>query len=61
VILPREPNGDRQNKLKIIVTFQLNARNLTEKGGLRPVGAFPDGTPNAYRIVGAKRGQAKLV
>jgi hypothetical protein len=36
---------------KIRATFQLNARNLTEGGGLRAIGAFPDGTPNAYRIV----------
>ncbi len=38
-------------KDRVRATFQLNARNITEKGGLRPVGAFPDGTPNAYRIV----------
>lgn len=37
---------------KIGATFQLNARNVTEKGGrLQAIGAFPDGTPNAYRIV----------
>ncbi len=38
-------------KDKVRATFQLNVRNLTEKGGLRAIGAFPDGTPNAYRIV----------
>lgn len=36
---------------KVQASFQLNARNLTEGGGLRAVGAFPDGTPNAFRIV----------
>lgn len=37
---------------KVGATFQLNARNVTEKGGrLQAIGAFPDGTPNAYRIV----------
>lgn len=37
---------------KVGTTFQLNVTNLTESGGtLRPIGAFPDGTPNAYRII----------
>jgi outer membrane receptor protein involved in Fe transport len=36
---------------KVRATFQLNARNVGERGGLKAVGAFPDGTPNAYRIV----------
>lgn len=36
---------------KIGATFQLNVRNLGENGRLQPVGAYPDGTPLAYRIV----------
>ena len=36
---------------KIGASFQLNVRNLQENGHLQPIGAFPDGTPNAYRIV----------
>ena len=36
---------------KIGATFQLNVRNIQERGRLQPIGAFPDGTPNAYRIV----------
>ncbi|MEY2877632.1 MAG: hypothetical protein RLZZ15_12, partial [Verrucomicrobiota bacterium] len=36
---------------KVGATVQLNARNLGETGRLQPVGAFPDGTPLAYRIV----------
>jgi hypothetical protein len=33
-------------------TFQLNIRNLQERGDrLQPIGAFPDGTPHTYRIV----------
>ncbi|MBI5381650.1 MAG: TonB-dependent receptor [Opitutae bacterium] len=36
---------------KIGATFQLNVRNLQEGGRLQAIGAFPDGTPNAYRIV----------
>jgi outer membrane receptor protein involved in Fe transport len=36
---------------KVRASFQLNVRNLGESGGLRPIGAFPDGTPNAFRIV----------
>jgi hypothetical protein len=38
--------GDR-----IGTTFQLNVRNIQESGRLQAIGAFPDGTPNAYRIV----------
>lgn len=33
------------------VTFRLNVKNLQEPGGLKPIRAFPDGTPYAYRIV----------
>ena len=29
----------------------INVRNLNESGRLQPIGAFPDGTPYAYRIV----------
>ncbi len=36
---------------KIGATFQLNVENIGENGRLQPIGAFPDGTPNAYRIV----------
>lgn len=36
---------------KVGAQFQLNVRNLQENGGLKPVAAFPDGTPSAYRIV----------
>jgi hypothetical protein len=36
---------------KIGMTLQLNVRNVQEGGRLQPVSAFPDGTPNAYRIV----------
>ena len=36
---------------KISTTLQLNVRNLQENGRLQPISAFPDGTPNAYRIV----------
>jgi hypothetical protein len=36
---------------RIGASFQLNVRNLGENGRLQPIGAFPNGTPNAYRIV----------
>jgi hypothetical protein len=36
---------------KVGANFQLNVRNIQENGRLQPIGAFPDGTPNAYRIV----------
>ena len=36
---------------KVGATFQLNVRNLQEKGRLQPIAVFPDGTPSAYRIV----------
>jgi len=38
-------------KGKVPATFQLNVRNLTENGRLQPVGAYPDGTIDTYRIV----------
>jgi outer membrane receptor protein involved in Fe transport len=36
---------------RIGATVQLNVRNLQEGGRLQPIGAFPDGTPYAFRIV----------
>ncbi len=36
---------------KISTTIQLNVRNLQEGGRLQAISAFPDGTPNGYRIV----------
>lgn len=36
---------------KVVANFQFNVENLGENGRLQPIGAFPDGTPNAYRIV----------
>ena len=36
---------------KVGMTVQLNVRNVTEGGRLQAVSAFPDGTPNAYRII----------
>ncbi len=36
---------------KISTSVQLNVRNLQENGRLQPISAYPDGTPNAYRIV----------
>ena len=36
---------------KIATTVQLNVRNLGENGRLQPIGAYPDGTPLAYRII----------
>ncbi len=36
---------------KINTTLQLNMRNIQENGRLQPISAYPDGTPNAYRIV----------
>ncbi len=38
-------------KNKVAATFQLNVRNLQEGGRLQAISAYPDGTPNAYRIV----------
>jgi outer membrane receptor protein involved in Fe transport len=36
---------------KVGATFQLNVRNIQENGRLQAISAFPDGTPNGYRIV----------
>jgi outer membrane receptor protein involved in Fe transport len=36
---------------RVGMTVQLNVRNLQESGRLQPVSAYPDGTPNAYRII----------
>lgn len=36
---------------KIGLTLRFNVKNIQESGGLKPIRAFPDGTPYAYRIV----------
>lgn len=36
---------------RVNTTVQLNVRNVQESGRLQPIGAYPDGTPNTYRIV----------
>jgi hypothetical protein len=36
---------------KVGTTIQLNVRNVQENGRLQPISAYPDGTPNGYRIV----------
>ncbi len=36
---------------KVGATFQLNGRNLQENGRLQAISAFPDGSPNGYRII----------
>ena len=36
---------------KVGANFQVNVENIGENGRLQPIGAFPDGTPNAFRIV----------
>ena len=36
---------------RIPTLFQFNVRNATEGGRLQPIGAYPDGTINTYRIV----------
>ncbi len=36
---------------KVNTTLQLNVRNIQESGRLQPISVYPDGTPNAYRIV----------
>jgi hypothetical protein len=36
---------------KVPTTIQLNVRDLTESGRLQPIGAYPDGTINTYRII----------
>ncbi len=36
---------------RVGATFQLNVRNLQESGRLQAISAFPDGSPNGYRIV----------
>lgn len=33
------------------LTVQLNVNNIQESGGLRPIGAYPDGTIHTYRII----------
>ena len=36
---------------KVMATWQLNVRNVHESGRLQKIGANPDGTPTAYRII----------
>ena len=36
---------------KVRARFQLNGRNLQESGGLRAIGAYPDGRTHSFRIV----------
>ena len=36
---------------RVPTSVQLNVRNVTEGGRLQPIGAYPDGTINTYRIV----------
>jgi len=36
---------------KVNATVQLNVRNVQENGRLQAISAYPDGTPNAYRII----------
>jgi hypothetical protein len=36
---------------RIPTSIQLNVRNVTEGGRLEPIGAYPDGTINTYRII----------
>ncbi|MBM3852476.1 MAG: TonB-dependent receptor [Verrucomicrobia bacterium] len=36
---------------KVNTSVQLNVRNVQESGRLQPISAYPDGTPNAFRIV----------
>ncbi|HUJ42579.1 MAG TPA: TonB-dependent receptor plug domain-containing protein [Opitutaceae bacterium] len=36
---------------RVPTTIQLNVRNVTEGGRLQPIGAYPDGTIDTYRII----------
>jgi hypothetical protein len=36
---------------RVGTTFQLNVRNIQEDGRLQPISAYPDGTPNGFRII----------
>jgi sugar lactone lactonase YvrE len=36
---------------KYSMSLRLNVKNIQESGGIKPIRAFPDGTPSAYRIV----------
>ena len=40
---------------KVTASLQLNVVNLAEGGRLQPISAWPDGTPNAYRIVDPRK------
>lgn len=40
---------------KVGAMFQLNVRNIQEGGRLQPIAAFPDGTPNSFRIIAPRQ------
>jgi hypothetical protein len=41
----------RMKIAKVNTTLQFNVRNVQESGRLQAISAYPDGTPNAYRII----------
>jgi hypothetical protein len=41
----------RMKIAKVNTTLQFNVRNVQEGGRLQAISAYPDGTPNAYRII----------
>ena len=40
---------------KVGALIQLNVQNLQESGRLQPIGAYPDGTKNAFRIIDPRK------
>ena len=40
---------------RVGASLQLNVVNVTEDGRLQAISAWPDGTPNAYRIVDPRK------
>jgi hypothetical protein len=40
---------------RVGATFRLKVENVQESGRLQPIAAYPDGTPNTYRIVDPRR------
>lgn len=40
---------------RVSANFQLNVENIGEAGRLQPIDVFPDGMPNAFRIVDPQR------
>lgn len=40
---------------RVGATFRFKVENVQESGTLQPIAAYPDGTPNAYRIVDPRR------